>query len=115
MEFLFLGRILAGISAGIITGCGPMYLAEVAPSKFRGSTATCISLGICFGIVFGQFCSLEEILGTEDYWEYAMSLYVVFVLVALLPYVWFPESPRYLYVIVGNKEQAKHGKEICSS
>lgn len=111
VELLLLGRLLAGISAGIITGTGPMYLAEVAPLRLRGSTATCISLGICFGIVFAQLCSLEVILGTEANWHIALSLYVVFVAVALAPYRWFPESPKFLYIIRGDKDRARHGKE----
>lgn len=112
VELLLVGRLLAGISAGIITGTGPMYLAEVAPLQLRGSTATCISLGICFGIVFAQFCSLEVILGTETNWHIVLGLYVLFVAVALLPYRWFPESPKFLYIIRGDKEQARNGKRM---
>lgn len=51
--------------------------------------------------------SLYEVFGTADLWHYALSVYVVLVVVCMLPYYWFPESPKYLYIIVKDSEAAK--------
>lgn len=106
-EMLLLGRFLVGLASGITTSVSPMYLAEIAPIHLRSSLATSISLGICFGIIFGQVCSLEELLGTVDNWHLAFSVPVVLVILALLPYPWLPESPVYLYVVKKDIDEAK--------
>lgn len=109
VELLLLGRITSGFGAGLSTAIGSMYLAEVAPLKFRGPAATCISLGITGGVFVGQILSIEEILGSEHLWEYALSIYALFIVLSLAPIPWFPESPKYLFVVLKEKDKAKEG------
>lgn len=54
--------------------------------------------------------SLQEVFGTPDLWHVALSVYVVLVIVCMLPYYWFPESPKYLFIIVKDHEAAKNRK-----
>lgn len=56
-----------------------------------------------------QIVSLEEILGTRDHWHFALSLYIILVIVCFLPYSWLPESPKYLYIVAGKREEARKG------
>lgn len=56
--------------------------------------------------------SLQEVFGTPDLWHVALSVYVVLVIVCMLPYYWFPESPKYLFIIVKDVEAAK--RRQCS-
>lgn len=51
--------------------------------------------------------SLEEVFGTPDLWHVALSAYVVLVIVCMLPYYWFPESPKYLFFVVKDHEAAR--------
>lgn len=111
IEMLFGGRLLVGLGSGITTSTGPMYLSEVAPLKLRGPAGTLLSLGMVAGILLGQIFSLPEVLGSEDLWQYALSIYAVWVILCMIPYPYFPESPKYLYIIAGNKDKAVLGKK----
>lgn len=56
-----------------------------------------------------QVVSLEEILGTRDRWNLALSAYIILVFVCFLPYTWLPESPKYLYIVAGKRDEARKG------
>lgn len=109
IEMLFIGRLIVGLASGLATSTAPMYLAEIAPLILRGTVATFFSLGICLGVVVGQLSSLEEVLGTKNLWEFAISFYIFFIFIFCIMYCWFPESPKYLYVIGGDVKRAKEG------
>lgn len=109
VSMLLIGRLVVGLASGITMATGPMYLAEIAPLSFRGPSGTMLSIGLCFGIFFGQLCSLGQLLGTEKLWHYALSLPTVIVLISLLPYRFFPESPQFLCVIAKNSDKARIG------
>lgn len=107
---LIVGRLLVGLASGITMATGPMYLAEISPLNFRGPSGTMLSIGLCFGIFFGQFLTLGQLLGTEELWHYALGLPALIVLICLMPYPLFPESPQYLCVIAKNSDKARSGK-----
>ena len=46
---LFLGRVLQGVSAGMIGVVVPVFMTECAPAKIRGMSATAFQLCICLG------------------------------------------------------------------
>lgn len=52
--------------------------------------------------------SLQEVFGTSALWHVALSVYALLVIVCMLPYFWFPESPKYLFIIVKDYEAAKN-------
>lgn len=107
VEMLLLARLIVGLASGLATSTGPMYLAEISPLHLRGTVATFYSIGIVLGIFIGQLCSLEETLGTATRWRYSVCFFMVFIVSFLITYPWFPESPKYLYVIAGNEDGAK--------
>lgn len=110
VELLILGRILAGLASGLATTIVPMYLIELAPLSLSGTMGVLCSMGVTGGVVVGQVFSLNEVFGSEDLWHCALGFYAVLVIAAFLTYCWWPESPKYLYVIAGQKEQAKIGE-----
>lgn len=70
-----------------------------------------IFLGVTAGVVVAQVASLQELLGTNELWHYALSAYIVLVIVCFLPYKWFPESPKYTFVVAGKRDVARNGKQ----
>lgn len=112
IELLILGRILAGLASGLTTTIVPMYLIELAPLSLSGTMGVLCSMGVTGGVVVGQVFSLNEVFGNEDQWHLALGFYVVLVVGAFLTYFWWPESPKYLYVIAGEKERAKLGNSM---
>lgn len=110
VEMLLIGRLLVGLASGLTTSTAPMYLAEVAPLNLRGPLAVFCSMGVTTGVVFGQVASLQEIFGTIEQWHIALCGFAVLVIICLLPYPWFPESPKYLYIVRKDVNKARDGK-----
>ncbi|XP_037946309.1 solute carrier family 2, facilitated glucose transporter member 1-like isoform X2 [Teleopsis dalmanni] len=99
LEMIFISRFLAGIASALIYTAHPMYLLEIAPPKLRGSVAVFTAFGVTAGICVGQIFSFNIVFGTEEYWQYALGFYAVFVIICFLPTYWYPESPRWRYLI----------------
>ncbi|XP_050310402.1 solute carrier family 2, facilitated glucose transporter member 1-like isoform X2 [Anthonomus grandis grandis] len=62
VELLFIGRVFAGLSAGLITTIMPMYLMELAPSVLKGPIGAFCPLGVTTGVLLGQILSMETVL-----------------------------------------------------
>lgn len=107
---LLIGRLIVGFASGLTTTTVPMYLSELAPLNLRGTLGVLCSMGVTGGVVVGQIFSLQEVFGTAELWDYALSFYVILVIICFLPYYWFPESPKYLYILRGKVEESKRGK-----
>lgn len=112
---LLFGRLLLGFACGLSTSTAPMYLCEVAPLNLRGSVAVCYTLGLAMGVFIGTACSMEEVLGTHDLWQYSLTAFALFVVISLVFYPWLPESPKYLYIIACKRDKAKKGRRKCGS
>lgn len=65
--------------------------------------------GVTGGVVVAQVASLQEVMGTEEHWHYALSAYLILVIICFIPYPWLPESPKYLYIVAGKQDQARNG------
>lgn len=106
---LLIARLLVGLASGLTTSTVPMYLAELAPLNRRGTLGVLCSMGVTGGVVVGQIGSLQEVFGTEQMWHVAFSCYAILVGICLLPYPWFPESPKYLYIVERDVAKARKG------
>lgn len=89
-----------------------MYLTEMAPLHLRGAMGVLCALGVTFGVLVGQVMSLREILGTEETWEECLSFFVLLVIICASALPFFPESPKYLYVIKKQHHLALRGKNF---
>lgn len=67
--------------------------------------------GVTGGVVVGQVASLQEVFGTESAWHLALSAYLLLVVLSFIPYPIFPESPKYLFIVAGKRDQARRGME----
>lgn len=114
VEMLIIGRLIVGFASGLTTATLPMYLLELAPLALRGALGVFCSIGVTGGVVVGQVFSLQEIFGTDELWHWALSFYVVLVIVCFVAAPWWPESPKYLYLTANRKDDAKTG-EFCES
>jgi MFS transporter, SP family, arabinose:H+ symporter len=95
-------RILGGLGIGAASIIAPMYIAEIAPTKYRGRLVTLYQLGIVLGILTAVFSNmLIQRLG-DDLWSLTIGWRLMF-LVGLAPALVFAatilpalESPRWL-------------------
>ncbi|XP_032590305.1 solute carrier family 2, facilitated glucose transporter member 1 isoform X2 [Drosophila grimshawi] len=107
VEMLLLGRLIVGLASGLVTATLPMYLAELAPPAQRGTLGVFCGVGVTGGVVVGQVFSLADIFGTAELWHYALSAYILFIVVCYLPSYLFPESPKFLYVMKSDPAAAR--------
>lgn len=102
-----IGRFTVGLASGLTTTALPMYLTELAPLHLRGTFGVFCAVGVTAGVVVGQVFSLNIIFGTESQWHYALSFYAVLIIICYSPALMFPESPKFLYIVKGEREEAK--------
>ncbi|NWU61819.1 GTR11 protein, partial [Pterocles burchelli] len=103
-EMIMLGRFFTGINAGVSMNIQPMYLAESAPKKLRGSVALTSASFTALGLVLGQVVGIRELLGGEESWPFLLASNVVPALIQLAALPWLPESPRYVLIDRGDEE-----------
>lgn len=106
VELLLLGRLLVGLAAGLLTACMPMYHSELAALQQRSKLAPLCPLGLTVGVVVSQIFSLQSMLGGQEHWHLALAFYGIFVVLCYAPFRWYPESPKWLYIVKGRKQQA---------
>ena len=110
-------RILGGIGVGLASAVCPMYIAEIAPARIRGTLVSCNQFAIIFGMLVVYFVNylIRNHLGdtTEAiqtamvsigwrrmFLSEAFPAATFFLLILLVP-----ETPRYL-TLTGHDEQA---------
>lgn len=121
--WLIVSRIAGGIGVGLASIASPLYISEVAPSRFRGRLVSLFQLTITIGIVTAMLVNaqlMERALGAaqstgegvwhwllvEQVWRGMLLSQVVPGLVFLLLAAVVPESPRWL-VLRNRIEQAQ--------
>jgi SP family arabinose:H+ symporter-like MFS transporter len=95
-------RMVGGLGIGAASIVSPMYIAEIAPTRHRGSLVTLYQLGIVVGILAAVFSNmLIQRMGNEI-WNQTAGWRLMF-LVGLIPAMLFAimilptlESPRWL-------------------
>jgi SP family facilitated glucose transporter-like MFS transporter 1 len=102
-EVFIFGRLLIGINAGLNSGLCPMYLAEIAPVRLRGSTTALYSFVVSVSLFVSQFFSLEATLGDAENWPTIFAIAVIPSLLQLVALWICPESPRFLFLTVDDE------------
>lgn len=99
-------RLIGGLGVGAASMVSPMYIAEMAPPKWRGRLVASYQMAIVIGILVAYFSNyLFDGLGANNWrWMFASQTApsLLFFLLLLL----VPETPRWL-VMKGKKEEAR--------
>lgn len=102
--FLFF-RFLGGIAVGASSVVGPMYIAEISPSNWRGRFVAFFQFNIVLGIVIA-YLSNYFISGIPDDWRWMLGILAGPSLIFGILLKTVPESPRWL-VKMGMEEKAR--------
>jgi len=121
-DFFIIYRLLGGLGIGLASTISPMYIAEIAPEKYRGRFVSINQLTIVIGILAAQITnySIADIIpeglsnpeiqaswnGTMGwrfmFWAELIPAGIFFLLLFIIP-----ESPRYLMKVHNKKESLK--------
>ncbi len=100
---LVIGRLLVGFGVGVASVAAPLYAAEMAPSRWRGTLVSTYQLAITIGIFVAYL--VDQLLASGSWWRLMLGLSVVpgiLLLIAMWP---LPDSAVW-YVKTGKREQA---------
>ncbi|SEH65180.1 MFS transporter, sugar porter (SP) family [Mycolicibacterium rutilum] len=89
---LSLGRLVLGFAVGGATQTAPMYVAELAPPKYRGRLVLCFQIAIGVGIVIATIVGASESIP----WRWSIGAAAVPAAIMLVLLLRLPESPRWL-------------------
>lgn len=104
---IIIGRLLTGLFCGFTSGLCPLYVGEIAPTALRGAMGTLNQLAVVIGILISQVLGLPYLLGSEKMWPLLLCLSGLTAILQILLLFICPESPRYLYIKVGQPEEAE--------
>ncbi|MCP4313078.1 MAG: sugar porter family MFS transporter [Bacteroidetes bacterium] len=97
-------RVLGGLAVGAVSVLSPMYVAEVAPRKIRGTLITAYQLAITMGILISYLVNfgLHEV---ENNWRWMFATGLLPSILFFVGLIFIPESPRWL-IKAGFREKA---------
>lgn len=98
-------RVMGGIAVGIASILSPMYIAELAPAKHRGTLVSLNQLAIVIGILIAFFSNYLLVDTGENNWRWMLLVMAAPALLLFISLFIVPESPRWL-VARNRKEEA---------
>jgi MFS transporter, SP family, arabinose:H+ symporter len=91
-------RIIGGLAIGGSSVLGPMYIAEIAPAKWRGRLVGLFQFNVVLGILVAYFSNYvigEQGFGAAE-WRWKLGIAAVPAAAFLLMLFFIPRSPRWL-------------------
>jgi sugar porter (SP) family MFS transporter len=104
-SFFIAFRVLGGLAVGSVSVLSPMYVAEVAPPRIRGTLVTIYQLAITFGILVSYLVNYA-LHDVDNNWRWMFATGLIPSVVFFFGLLYIPESPRWL-VKAGFKEKAR--------
>ncbi|KAG5875056.1 hypothetical protein JTB14_026187 [Gonioctena quinquepunctata] len=105
VTLVYIARLIAGVADGFVFIAVPMYIGEIAEPRIRGLLGTSLPVTWIFGIL------LINIIGFYLSITTTALVSSILPVVALITFIWMPESPYY-YVMKGKQNEAKKSLQI---
>lgn len=111
-------RIIGGMGVGLTNTASPLYIAEMAPTRIRGSLASAYQLLIVIGLTVVFFVNAyvatlgDRTWNIETGWRIMLCLGAVPAILIFLFALSVPESPRWLRLKGKNKQSEDILKKI---
>jgi MFS family permease len=102
-------RIIGGVAIGGSSVIGPMYIAEIAPAKYRGRLVGLFQFNVVFGILIAYVSNyiVGLLLGPSD-WRWKLGIAAVPAALFLLALTKIPQSPGGLSRKAISKRRVPH-------
>jgi sugar porter (SP) family MFS transporter len=101
---VLVGRLVVGVTIGVMSFVGPMYISEVAPADKRGAMVSTNQLAVAVGIVVSYL--VDYALAPQGAWRAMFGLAIIPGLLLLVGMWRMPSSPRWL-LMNGRRDQAR--------
>lgn len=92
-----LSRILGGVAVGASILIAPVYIAEISPSKLRGSLVSFNQLMIVIGISASFFSNYFLLSLGDNCWRWMLGVEAIPAVLYFVLLFFVPESPRWLF------------------
>jgi len=92
-----ISRIIAGVAVGMAILVAPVYIAEISPSRQRGSLVSFNQLMIVIGISASFFSNYFLLNAGDNNWRWMLGVEAVPATLYFLLLFAVPESPRWLF------------------
>ena len=105
--FFMIARFIGGLGVGIATVASPLYISEISPARLRGRLAGMFQFNIVFGILIAFVSNyfLGKYLNEQIAWRWMLGVEAIPAFFYFLMCFTIPESPRWLIVHGGQREQ----------
>jgi len=120
LVFFVTARVLGGIAVGVASILSPMYIAELAPAKYRGTLVSLNQLAIVIGILIAFFSNYLLVDTGENNWRWMLLVMAAPAILLFFSLFLVPESPRWLVARGRNNDALQvlvktSGKELAAS
>jgi sugar porter (SP) family MFS transporter len=105
--FFMVSRFIGGLGVGMATVASPMYISEISPARMRGRLAGMFQFNIVFGILIAFVSNyfLGKHVNAEVAWRWMLGVEAFPALLYSVLCLTIPESPRWLIVHGGRREE----------
>ena len=103
-NYFVAARILGGLAVGVASILSPMYIAEIAPAKYRGSLVSMNQLAIVVGILVAFFTNYLLVDTGINNWRWMLLVMAAPAILLFFSLFLVPESPRWLVARQRNNE-----------
>lgn len=109
IHMLIFGRVLLGVGVGFANQAVPLYLSEMAPSKYRGAFSNGFQLSVGIGALAANLINYgtEKIKGGYG-WRISLAMAAAPASILTLGALFLPETPNSLIQRTQTFEKAKH-------
>jgi len=105
-----LGRFAGGLAIGLSSVLTPVYIAEIAPARIRGTLVSMNQLAIVVGILIAYLVNWSLAGLAESGWRWMLGVAVIPALIFFFGLLGVPESPRWLI----SHGQSEKGREVLT-
>jgi SP family arabinose:H+ symporter-like MFS transporter len=120
LVFFLVARILGGLAVGVASILSPMYIAELAPAKYRGTLVSLNQLTVVIGILVAFFSNYLLVDTGENNWRWMLLVMAAPAVLLFFSLFLVSESPRWLVAHGRNDDSLNvlvktSGKEFASA
>jgi len=94
VESLIFSRVLLGLAVGVASYTAPLYLAEIAPERIRGSMISMYQLMLTTGIVVAYLS--DTAFSYSGSWRWMLGVIAIPAVILFVGVLFLPNSPRWL-------------------